>query len=335
MGATKRQSDPGAAAEFLLRRHRWRATELLPWLIALAAFFLFPDYLGLGTQILISILFALSLDLVLGYAGIVTLGHAAFFGTGAYTAGLLAARIGWSEPLTGLVAAGVCAGLVGLVSGWVLLRYRGLTLLMLTLAVAIMLYELGNTLSDITGGFDGLAGIVNAPLLGRFQYDLYSRTYYLYALGVLFVVFLVVRRIVYSPFGQSLIGIRENVQRMHALGSPVHLRLVTIYTISAAIAGIAGGLFAQSNAFVTLSALSFERSASVLIMLILGGRGRLYGAFAGATVYLLLEDRLAQLSPEFWQFGVGLLLVLTVLFARRGLLGLVDDLGRLLGRTGR
>ena len=333
MGVAEPPPDADAAAEFLLRRHRWRAVELLPWALAVSAFFLFPDYLGLGTQILISILFALSLDLILGYAGIVTLGHAAFFGTGAYTAGLLAARFGWSEPLTGLAAAGVSAGLVGLISGWVLLRYRGLTLLMLTLAVAIMLHQLGNTLSAVTGGFDGLSGIVNAPLLGRFQYDLYSRTYYLYALGVLFVVFLVARRVVYSPFGRSLVGIRENVQRMHAIGAPVHRRLVTIYTISAVIAGVAGGLFAQSNAFVTLSALSFERSAGVLIMLILGGRGRLYGAFVGTTVYLLLEDRLAQLSPEFWQFGIGLLLVLTVLFARRGLLGLVEELGRLLRRT--
>lgn len=327
MAVNELSSAPTNAAQFLLRRHRWRVAEALPWLIALAAFFLFPDYLALGTQILIAILFALSLDLILGYAGIVTLGHAAFFGTGAYAAGLLAARLGWGEPLSGLALAGGCAAVVGLVSGWVLLRYRGLTLLMLTLAVAIMLHQLGNTLSDITGGFDGLTGIVNQPLLGRFQYDLYSRTYYLYALGVLFVLFLLVRRIVYSPFGQALTGIRENLQRMHAIGSPVHLRLVTVYTISAAIAGVAGGLFAQSNAFVTLSVLGFERSASVLIMLILGGRGRLYGAFVGAAIYMLLEDQLAQMSPEFWQFGVGLVLVLTVLFARRGLLGLVEDAG--------
>jgi branched-chain amino acid transport system permease protein len=314
-----------AAAEFLLRRHRLRPTEALPWLVAIGAYFAFPDYMPLGTQILIGILFALSLDLVLGYAGIVTLGHAAFFGTGAYAAALLAARLGWSEPLSGLVLAGACAALMGFVSGWVLLRYRGLSLLMLTLAVAIMLYELGNARADITGGYDGVTGIVIKPLFGRFGYDLYGHTCYLYALAVLFVLFLIARRIVYSPFGQALVGIRENLRRMEAVGSPVHRRLVTVYTIAAAMAGVAGGLYAQSNAFVTLSALGFERSAAVLIMLILGGTGRLYGAFLGAAIYMLLEDSLARLSPEFWEFGVGLVLVLTVMFARGGLLGLIEQ----------
>lgn len=320
------------AAAFLLGRQRYRAAEALPWVAALGGYFLFPDYTAFGTQVLIMVLFALSLDLILGYAGIVSLGHAAFFGTGAYTAGLLAARYGWGEPITGLVAAGAVAGLVGLVSGWFLLRYRGLTLLMLTLATAIMLQEFGNVRADLTGGFDGLTGIVIDPLFGRFGNDLYGHTYYLYVLAVLFVVFLAVRRIVHSPFGQALTGIRENVRRMHAIGSPVHRRLVTAYTIGAAIAGIAGGLFAQSNAFVTLGVLSFERSAAVLVMLILGGTGRLYGAFVGAAVYMLLEDSLAKLSPEFWEFGIGLLLVLTVLFARGGLLGLIEALG---GRFGR
>lgn len=314
-----------AASASVLRRHRWRPVEALPWLFAVAAYFAFPDYMALGTQVLIGIMFALSLDLILGYAGIITLGHAAFFGTGAYTAALLAARLGWSEPLSALLAAGACAALVGFASGWVLLRYRGLTLLMLTLAAAIMLYELGNARADITGGFDGVTGIVIKPLFGRFRYDLYGHTYYLYALAVLFVVFLVARRIVYSPFGQALVGIRENLRRMQALGSPVHRRLVTIYTISAAMAGVAGGLYAQSNAFVTLSALGFDRSAIVLVMLILGGAGRMYGAFVGAGIYMVLEDGLAKLSPEFWEFGVGLVLVLTVLFARGGLLGLAEQ----------
>jgi branched-chain amino acid transport system permease protein len=331
-GATPSRS---AAAEFLLQRHRLRPAEALPWLIAIGAYFAFPDYMALGTQILITIMFALSLDLILGYAGIVTLGHAAFFGTGAYAAGLLSARLGWGEPLSGLAVAGLCAAAVGFVSGWILLRYRGLTLLMLTLATSIMLYELGNARSDLTGGFDGLTGISIKPLFGRFAYDLYGHTYYLYALCALFLLFAVARRIVYSPFGQALIGIRENVARMHAVGSPVHRRLVTIYTISAAMAGVAGALYAQSNAYVTLSALGFERSATVLIILILGGTGRLYGAFLGAAIFMLLEDGLAKLSPEFWEFGVGAVLVLTVLFARRGLAGLLEDVARAAARIWR
>jgi branched-chain amino acid transport system permease protein len=313
------------AADFLLARHRWHWAEAIPWILALAAFFLFPGWLGLGTQILIMILFALSLDLILGYAGIVTLGHAAFFGVGAYAAGMLSALLGWHEPITGLIVAAVCAAIVGLIAGLIILRTHGLTLLMLTLATTILLQEVANTYDHITGGFDGLHGITPAPLLGLFEFDFWFKVQYLYVFVVLLVAFVVIRQIVYSPFGRELEGIRENVARMHAIGAPVRRRLVTVYTISAAIAGVAGGLFAQANAFITLDVFSFQRSGAVLIMLILGGSGRLYGAFVGAIVYMFMEDQLAKLSPEFWEFGIGLLLVLTVLFARRGLFGLFES----------
>ncbi|HVY58030.1 MAG TPA: branched-chain amino acid ABC transporter permease [Xanthobacteraceae bacterium] len=316
------------AAKFLADRHRFRLGEALPWIVAVAAFFLVPDRMTFGSQVLIMVLFALSLDLILGYAGIVSLGHAAFFGIGAYTVGLGAARLGWTEPISGLFAGALAAALVGLVSGWFLLRYRGLTLLMLTLATAIMLQEAGNLRSDISGGYDGLPGLTFDPLFGVFNYDLYGHVNYLYALAVLAVVFYVVRRIVYSPFGQALTGVRENVRRMHAIGSPVHRRLVTVYTIAAGIAGIAGALFTQTNAYVTLTVFDFDVSAKVMVMLILGGTGRLYGAFVGAVVYMVLEDHLSKLSPTFWQLGIGLLLILTVLFARRGLLGLFEDAAR-------
>ena len=305
------------AARFLAARHRLRPIEALPWLVALAAFFIFPDRMMLGSQALIMILFALSLDLILGFAGIVTLGHAAFFGIGAYTAGLLITRLQWTEPITGLLAAAVCAALGGVLSGWILLRYRGLALLVLTLATTIMLQETGNLVPDFTGGYDGIPGVTVAPLFGTFEYDLYGHTYYLYALAVLFLLFFLVRRIVYSPFGQALAGIRENVARMHALGSPVHWRLVTAYAIAAAIAGVAGALFAQTNGFVTLGVFDFERSAGVMVMLILGGTGWLYGAFIGAVLYMVIENRLSAVSPEFWQFGLGFVLVAVVLLVRR------------------
>ncbi|HEY7229012.1 MAG TPA: branched-chain amino acid ABC transporter permease, partial [Pseudolabrys sp.] len=219
--------------------------------------------------------------------------------------------------------------------GWFILRYRGLTLLMLTIAFAAMLQESGNLRSDITGGYDGLPGLMFEPLLGTFQYDLYGHTNYWYALTVLAVIFYFVRRIVYSPFGQALTGIRENVRRMHAIGSPVHRRLVTVYAISAAIAGVAGALFTQTNAYVTLTVFDFDNSAKVMVMLILGGTGRLYGPFLGAAVYMILEDYFSKLSPTFWQFGIGLLLVLAVLFARRGLLGLAEGARGLLGGSER
>jgi branched-chain amino acid transport system permease protein len=325
-----------AGANYLLSRHDFRAVEALPWLIAIAAFLLFPDRMTFGSQILIYLLFALSLDLILGYAGIITLGHAAFFGIGAYTVGLAAARLNWSEPISGLIAAGLVSALAGFIIGWFQLRYRGLALLMLTLATGYILLETGNLWSDVTGGYDGLPGLVFKPLLGLFEYDLYGHTNYLYALAVLFIVFFFVRRIVYSPFGASLTGIRENVRRMHAIGAPVHRRLVAVYTIAAGIAGIAGGLFTQTNAYVTLTVFDFETSAKVMVMLILGGTGRLYGAFVGAVVYMVLEDYFAKISPTFWQFGIGLLLVLTVLFARRGLLGVREDLWQMVaGRVKR
>jgi branched-chain amino acid transport system permease protein len=327
MSDTAAHSTFPAAIEALLKNHRLRPWEALPWLLAIAAYFLFPEYLALGSQILINILFALSLDLILGYAGIVTLGHAAFFGVGAYTAGLLAAH-GWGEPISGLVIAGVVAGIVGLLSGAIILRTRALTLLMLTLVIAVMLQEAANKAGSITGGADGLQGMAVWPVLGLFRFDLFGHTAYFYCLAILFLCWLAARRIVHSPFGRSLTGIRENEARMHAIGSPVGQRRLVIYVIAAALAGIAGALLAQTTQFVALEVLSFERSGSVLIMLILGGVGRLYGAFIGAPLYMIAQDRFAQADPVYWDFWIGLLLVLVVIFARGGVLGLAERLKR-------
>jgi branched-chain amino acid transport system permease protein len=328
---------PGlAAAQAFAKRHRFQWWETLPWIAALAAYFAFPTYLSFGTQLLITILFALSLDLVMGYAGIVTLGHAAFFGAGAYTVGILAAHFGWNEPLSGLVAAGVVAGAIGFASGMVLLRTQGLTLLMLTLCTMALLEEGANMGAAYTGGFDGIPGLSFTAVFGVFEFDpLFFRVQYLYALGVLLVCFVVVRMLIYSPFGQSLTGIRENVLRMHAVGAPVQRRLVIVYTISAALAGIAGGVFTQSTAFVNLSVLGLDRAAGVLIMLILGGYGRLYGAFVGAIVYMVLEHTLSQAYPTAWQLGIGVVLIMVALYARNGILGIGEALRRRVhrGRT--
>jgi branched-chain amino acid transport system permease protein len=325
---------PGNQIErFLTERHRLRLVESLPWLLALAAYLVFPDYLQLGTQILIMILFALSLDLILGFAGIVTLGHAAMFGVGAYAAGILSAHLGWNEPLSGLLVAGLAAASVGLVSGWVVLRTHGLTLLMLTIATAILLHEFANEQSHITGGANGLSGIKMDPLLGFLNFDFYGRVAYGYTLAVLFACFAIARAIVYSPFGQSLRGIRENDARMHAIGVDVRRRKLIIYVISSVMAGVAGGLLAQTTAFVGDEVLSFGRSADVLIVLILGGAGRLYGAFIGSVVYMVLQDQLAKQYPEFWQLGIGMMLVLVVLFARNGIFGIWDRLEALRKRS--
>ena len=317
------------AAQMLIRRHRLRWWEPAPWLLAIAFYFAFPSYLGFGSDLLIWILFALSLDLALGYAGIITLGHAAFFGAGAYTVGLLAYHGIWNEPISSLVLAAGVAAVIGLASGLVLLRTQGLTLLMLTLCTMALLEEAANMGHDYTGGFDGLPSLEIPPVLGLFAFNpLYANTQFLYSLAVLFVCLLLVRTLVYSPYGESLTGIRENTLRMHAVGSPVRARLVVCYTISAAIAGIAGGLWAQNNAYVNLSALGLDRAATVLIILILGGYGRLYGAFVGAVAYIVLQHFLSKIYPTAWQLGLGLLLVVIALFARNGILGIGESLMR-------
>jgi branched-chain amino acid transport system permease protein len=309
------------------RRHRYSVLETLPWLAAVAAYFVFPDYLALGGQVLATILFALSADLVLGYAGIVTLGHAAFFGTGAYTAGILAAH-GWGEPISGLLAAAVAAGSLGLLSGLVVLRTTGLPLLMQTLVVATMVAEAANKASFITGGDDGLQGMEVWPIFGWLHFDLFGRAGYLYCLVVVLLCWWVARRIVHSPFGRSLTGIRENVRRMHAIGAPVARRRLVIYTISATLAGVSGALIAQTTQFVSLSFLSLERSGTVLIMLIIGGVGRLYGAFIGVPLYMIAQDRFSTAEPVYWYFWIGLLMILVVVFARGGVLGLFDRFRR-------
>ncbi|HEY5898751.1 MAG TPA: branched-chain amino acid ABC transporter permease [Burkholderiales bacterium] len=303
-------------------RIRWQ--ESLPWILALGAFFLMPEYLSLGARILTYILWALSLDLILGYAGIITLGHSAFFGLGAYTAGILSARYGVTDPFLQLLAAAAAAALLGISTGAVILRTKALTLLMLTLAITSIVLEIANKASWLTGGADGLSGVTVAPILGLFKFDLFGRTAFLYCLVALFLGWLIVRRLIYSPFGAMLTGIRENTTRMHAVGAPVYWRLVLVYTISATMAGIAGALLTQVNQFVGLNVLGLEPSGDLLVMLILGGVGRLYGAFVGPVVYLIAQDYLAKQYPEYWYFGIGLLLIVVVLFARGGILGLID-----------
>jgi branched-chain amino acid transport system permease protein len=317
--------------KFMQDRDRWKPAEILFWIALACLFFVFPTNLVFASQILITGLFALSLDLILGYGGIVTLGHAAFFGLGAYTAGLLATH-GWQEPLTGLLAAGLVAGAAGYLSSFLLLRGGDLTRLMITLGIGLLLYEIANSASDFTGGVDGLQGIEIDKLFGAFSFDLYGRTSYLYVLGVSFVLFAVTRSMMHSPYGLALRSFRDNSTRALAIGIPVNAILTNIYTYSAVLAGIAGALLTQSTQFVSLDVLGFERSAELLIMLIIGGTATMYGGFVGAAVFMLVQDRLSNINPQYWNFWLGLLLVVMTLYLRGGLLGGLGRLAQLLGR---
>lgn len=304
---------------------RIRISELAPWALALALYFAAPSYLPLGAYVLIMILFALSLDLIVGYGGIVTLGHSAYFGVGAYTAAILAQRL-HGDPLLGLAAAAVTAGLLGAATGAVILRTHALTLLMLTLAITSIVFEVASTATWLTGGSDGMHSVPVAPVLGAFAFDMFGTTAYLYCLAVLAACWWLVRTVVQAPFGAALVGCRENAARMHAVGAPVYGIRLKAYALSCALAGVAGALLTQTTQFAGLSTLGFELSGEVLVMLVLGGVGRIYGAFVGPAVYLVARDYLAKQTPEYWYMGIGVLLVLIVLFARGGVLGLLDRL---------
>ncbi|MBN8753522.1 MULTISPECIES: branched-chain amino acid ABC transporter permease [Variovorax] len=315
-------SAPSSAADFqsaLLRKARWHPLEFVVWAAAFALPLVMPSHSLLVNEIAIVALFAMSLDLILGYTGIVSLGHAAFFGFGAYAAALFA-KLVMPDPTVGLAVAVVLSALLGLVASVTILRGSDLTRLMVTLGTALLLLELANKLDWLTGGADGLQGVVMGPVLGMFDFDLYGRTAAWYSLAVMLVLFLLMRRLVHSPFGATLKAIRDNRLRAMAIGIPVVPRLVTVYTIAAGVAGAAGALLAQTTGFASLDVLAFDRSADVLLMLVIGGVGWLYGGVAGAIVFKLLQTWLSAVTPQYWMFWIGLILVLLVLVGRDRLL---------------
>lgn len=313
--------------EYLRQQRRWHWAEIVFWLLVPAAWFVFPGYLVLGTQVLIAALFALSLDLVMGYAGIVTLGHAAFFGIGAYTAGKLGQQ-GWTEPLTGLLIAAAAAAFIAALTARLVCRGNDLSRLMITLGLGMLFYEVANKAASITGGLDGLLDIVISPIFGVFEFDMWGRTAYVYSAVCLFLGFLLARHLVRQPFGLALHAVRQNPIRSDAIGIDNTRALSRIYVLSAAMAGVAGALLAQTNQFVAIDVLSFQRSADVATMLIIGGLGQLYGGLVGATGFLVAQDALVSVNPVYWQFWLGLVLILVVLFVRGGVVALARRLAQ-------
>ena len=327
-------------ASYLKRRARWSPLEIAFWVFAFASIWLFPQKHLILTETAILALFALSLDLILGYAGILSLGHAAFFGLAGYFSGLVAKYGIINDPVLALICSGLVAALLGFVTSFLVLRGSDLTRLMVTLGVSLMLGEVANRYSSLTGGADGLQGVTIAPIFGRFAFDIYGHTAYVYCLVVLFICFVIARRIVYSPFGLSLRAVKGNALRSAAVAIPVNGRLVAIYTVSAFFAGIAGALLTQTTAFCSLDVLSLNRSADLLLVLIIGGTGYLYGGLIGAVIYKFMQDWIAILTPQYWQFWIGFMLVLIVLVGRERISGwnevlrtvLVRLASRVLGR---
>ena len=307
------QADVGRSA---IHHARWHAGEIAFWLVVLACAFAFPSRYLIMTDILRLALFAMSLDLILGYAGIVSLGHAAFFGVGAYGAGLLALHGIITEPVIALVVAAVAAMALGFLTSFLVIRGADLTRLMVTLGIALLLEALAERYSNITGGTDGLQGIEMQPIFGLFSFDMFGKTGFFYSLIVLFLMFLLARRIVHSPFGLSLRAIRNNPLRAAAIGIPVNRRLIAIYTVAAFYAGIAGALFTQTTALASLDVFAFEKSADLMLMLVIGGAGYLYGGLIGAVVFRMLQELFSTITPQYWLFWIGLVLVVIVLVGR-------------------
>ena len=301
----------------LAAKPRW--WEFALWAFLLCLPLLLPTHALLISEITIIALFAMSLDLILGYSGIVSLGHAAFFGMGAYSAALFAKHIN-PDPLLGLAVATAVTALLGAFCSLGILRGSDLTRLMVTLGVALILQELANKLDFITGGADGLQGVVMGPVLGHFEFDLMGQTAAWYALVVALCVFVWLRQVVVSPFGYSLQAIRDNPLRAQAIGIPVHARLMSVYTLAAALAGLAGGLQAQTTGFASLDVFGFDRSADVLLMLVIGGTGWLWGGIIGAVVFKSLHSIISAWTPQYWTFWLGLFLVLLMLVGRARLL---------------
>ena len=297
---------------------RWRAWEVVLWVVIWAVPVLLGQHAALVNEIAILALFAMSLDLILGYAGIVSLGHAAFFGVGAYGAALFAKYV-MPDPLAGLAVGTALGAVLGVLTSPMIVRGTDLTRLMVTMGVALVLLELANKFDGITGGADGLQGVVMGPLFGQFEFDLGARVASFYSLGCLFIAFLVLRRVVHAPIGISLQALRDNRLRVAALGMSVQGRLALVYTLGAALAGTAGALLAQTTGFASLDVLEFHRSADVMLALVIGGAGWLWGGLVGAIAFKVLHDFISAYTAQYWTFWIGLVLVVLMMVGREKL----------------
>ena len=292
-------------------------------LLGALGYVVFPDDLAFLTRLISITLLVLSLDLVTGYCGVATLGQAALFGVAAYAAGN-ACIAGLANPFL-LLIAGMLAGVVtGILSGLLIARFRGLQQLVLSIACGELIAALANKLTPWTGGSDGLSGVTPAPVFGVFHFDLYGRTPYWLSVGTLAIIMAALAAFARSPFSLTCEAIRDDDLRARMIGLAVYPRLVAMYAVSGAVAGAGGALSAITTGVVGLDSVSFERSAEVLVMLVLGGAGRLWGALMGAILFQVFEHYVTTSNPYSWLALVGLMLIAIVVFAPGGLMRGVD-----------
>lgn len=284
--------------------------------------------LFLLTEVLIMGLLAASLGLLVGFTGLPSLGHAAYFGVGGYAAAYAAIHV-TSNGFAQIGVAVLLASAVALVTGGLAVRSRGITFLMLTLAFAQLLFTVAVRWSSVTGGTNGLGGVPQVSLLPGGGGVLASDVpFYFYALAAFLLGYAVLRAVVGSPFGDALVAIRENEVRMRSLGYWVAGYKLASFCIAGAVAGFAGAVFVQHNRFIAPDNVSFDVSALLFIMVIVGGARSLAGPVIGAAVVLVLRDELSSLLVDRWELVLGLVFVAIVYLAPQGIVGLARQLGR-------
>ena len=318
--------EAGLARRQALLSGGWVLSAVLLAALAIYPFAVPPYLLSLLTEVLIYGIFAMSLDLILGYAGLVSFGHAAFFGVGAYVAGIAAVRLNPHMGLT-LPLALVAAALAALVIGYLSIRTSGIYFLMLTLAFAQVLYAVAFKWTPVTGGSNGLSGIPR-PALGLVPGggELADPVrFYFFILIVFLLVYYGLRRVVASPFGHALVGIRENEARMAAIGYDVARFKLAAFVLAGVLAGLAGALNTYLNVFVSPATLNWPTSGQVLVMVIIGGAGTLVGPVLGAGLVLLLQN-LVSSQTDRWPMIMGGVFIVFVLVARFGIIGIWDRL---------
>lgn len=295
--------------------------EVVLILALILSYFLFQDSLAFLTHIIIYAILALSYSFIYGQAGIASMGHATLYGVASYAVAILASHQ-FNDPLVGLLIGAVAGTLTAWVTAWLFITTTRLTLAMLTIAVAQVFLEIANKAVWLTGGDDGFTNYEVKPLFGMFEFDMFGHTSYWYAAVILVLVYIVMERIVQSDFGLVARAIKADAGRLETLGGNARPHLMKVYCLSGAVAGIAGAINAQTAAVVSLDSLGFMVSINVLIMVVLGGTHRLYGAIVGATVFLGIQHFASNINPHHWLFVIGALLLIVMTVMPGGLIGL-------------